>query len=415
MPAPLLLDLTHTSHTRARTGIQRVTRSLHTALGRDAVAITHDPHARTWRLLAPWENANLAAEASSDKRGATWPLSVKLRGLGRRLLRPSAAPSLKSQIRDLNSSSPVVVPEVFSAPTAAALPALFAATTGPRVAVFHDAIALKFPELTPTKTVARFPAYLRELLAFDGIAAVSEDSRDSLRDYWRWLGIPTPPPIQAIPLGVDPVCNVLRYKLSSAAAAAASSDSQISNLNAQLPTLLSVGSLEGRKNHVALLAACEQLWTAGAQFKLRLIGLAHPQTGRAALDHVRRLQAAGRPLHYDGPATDAALAEAYATCAFTVYPSLMEGFGLPVIESLAHGKPCVCSARGALGESARGGGCLALDRVDPASLAAAISRLLTDPLELNALATAARARKFRTWSDYAADLTTWLHTLRRRA
>jgi glycosyltransferase involved in cell wall biosynthesis len=418
MPAPLLLDLTHTSHTRARTGIQRVTRSLHTALGRDAVAITHDPHARTWRLLAPWENANLAADASSDRRGATWPLSVKLRGLFSKLQRSTF--SNKRSAFSLPTSSALLVPEVFSAPTAAALPALFAATTGPRVAVFHDAIALKFPELTPTKTVARFPTYLRELLAFDGIAAVSEDSRDSLRDYWRWLGIPTPPPIEAIPLGVDPVCNVLRCKRPLPAATdgapASVSDAQRSTLNSQLsPTLLSVGSLEGRKNHVALLAACEQLWTAGAQFELRLIGLAHPQTGRAALDHVRRLQAAGRPLHYDGPATEAALAAAYATCAFTVYPSLMEGFGLPVIESLAHGKPCICSARGALGESARGGGCLALDHVDPASLAAAISRLLTDPRELTALAAAARARKFRTWSDYATDLTTWLHTLRRRA
>lgn len=411
MPAPLLLDLTHTSHTRARTGIQRVTRSLYAALGRDAVAITHDPHAHTWRPLEPWENANLAADASSDKRGATWPLSVKLRGLARRLRRRSASPPLTSQIPGLHSSSPVVVPEVFSAPTAAALPALFAATTGPRVAVFHDAIALKFPELTPAKTVARFPAYLRELLAFDGIAAVSEDSRDSLRDYWRWLGVSTPPPIKAIPLGVDPVSNAFRDKLPSPSP----SDSPISNFSSERPTILSVGSLEGRKNHVALLDACENLWATGAQFELRLIGLAHPQTGRAALDRVRRLQATGRPLHYDGPATDAALADAYAACAFTVYPSLMEGFGLPVIESLAHGKPCVCSARGALGESARGGGCLALNRVDATSLAAAISRLLTDPQELTALATAARVRKFRTWSDYAADLTTWLHTLRRRA
>jgi hypothetical protein len=149
MPAPLLLDLTHTSHTRARTGIQRVTRSLHTALGRDAVAITHDPHARTWRLLAPWENANLAADASSDKRGATWPLSVKLRGLFSKLQR--SAFSVKRSAFSLPTSSAVLVPEVFSAPTAAALPSLFAATTGPRIAVFHDAIALKSPHSVPLR------------------------------------------------------------------------------------------------------------------------------------------------------------------------------------------------------------------------------------------------------------------------
>jgi glycosyltransferase involved in cell wall biosynthesis len=397
---PVLLDLTHTSHTRARTGIQRVTRSLHFALGADALAITHDPYLGTWRLLEPWENDNLTATATTEKRGAAWPLSARLRGQARRLL--GTAASLNAQRSTLNSSAPagLVVPEVFSAQTAAALPALFGATTSPRVAVFHDAIALKFPELTPAKTVARFPAYLRELLAFDGIAANSEDSRDTLRDYWRWLGVTHTPPIAAIPLGVD---------LPS------SPTPPISTLHSPLlPTVLSVGSLEGRKNHLALLDACEQLWSSGTRFELRLIGLAHPETGRAALARVHALQAAGRPLRYDGPATDAALEEAYAQCAFTVYPSLIEGFGLPVIESLARGKPCICSSRGALGESARGGGCLALDRVDPAALATALSRLLSTPAELAALATAARARTFRSWSDYAATLTAWMRDLPRR-
>ena len=83
---PVLLDLTHTSHTRARTGIQRVTRSLHFALGADALAITHDPYLGTWRLLEPWENDHLTATVTTEKRGAAWPLSARLRGQARRLL-----------------------------------------------------------------------------------------------------------------------------------------------------------------------------------------------------------------------------------------------------------------------------------------------------------------------------------------
>lgn len=421
MPAPLLLDLSHTSHTRARTGIQRVARALWRELGPQAEPVTYDPHQRTWRPLEPWELTNLSIDAFATKRAAAWPLTAKIRGHTRRLLnvkpdeiflqkapsRNSAFPQIVDfKTRILNQPTPALfVPEVFSPGVAASLPALFALAPGPRAALFHDAIALKFPELTPTKTVARFPAYLRELLAFDGIAANSDDSRATLLDYWRWLGIPTAaqPVVTTIPLGLDLPCHLIGDKPSA----------PISSLP-PVPTLLSVGSLEGRKNHPALLAACETLWASGVRFELHLIGLAHAQTGRAALAQIRALQAAGRPLRYDGPVSDAALAAAYAACVFTVYPSLMEGFGLPVLESLSYGKPCVCSASGALGESTRGGGCIALAAVDAASLAAAIHRLLSAPAELAALAVAARARRFRTWADYTRDLTAWLPTLPRR-
>jgi glycosyltransferase involved in cell wall biosynthesis len=119
-------------------------------------------------------------------------------------------------------------------------------------------------------------------------------------------------------------------------------------------------------------------------------------------------------LAYDGPVDEGTLEAAYAECAFTVYPSLIEGFGLPVLESLARGKPCICSSRGALGESARGGGCVMLDSVDAASLAAAISRLLNSPTEWSALVAAARGRAFRTPAEYIRDLAAWLRTLPRR-
>jgi glycosyltransferase involved in cell wall biosynthesis len=390
MPAPLLLDLSHTSHTRARTGIQRVTRSLESALGPRACAVTHDPHRGTWRELAAWERANLAATAAAATRGAHWPLTERLRGLAHRWL-GSAPPALPE-------NSGVLVPEVFSPGVARALPALFAAARGPRVALFHDAIALQLPELTPTKTVARFPAYLIELLAFDGIAAVSEDSAAALTDYWRWLGAAKTPPVQAIPLGVD------WPRVISSPDGAPEAD--------KAATVLSVGSIEGRKNHLALLDACERLWAGGANFTLHLIGLAHPQTGAAALERIRDLQAAGRALRYDGPVSDAALEAAYARCRFTVYPSLHEGFGLPVIESLAHGRPCVCSGRGALGESARGGGCVLLDDLSADAIATAVGRLLQSPAETAALAAAARGRRFRSWSDYAAALVAWIGELK---
>ena len=119
-------------------------------------------------------------------------------------------------------------------------------------------------------------------------------------------------------------------------------------------------------------------------------------------------------MRHDGVVDDAALEAAYAGCAFTVYPSLMEGFGLPVAESLLRSRACVCSGRGALGESARGGGCLALDSVDAASLAGAIGSLIGDRVLLARLEAEARGRTFKTPADYAREIRDWMGTLPRR-
>lgn len=388
----ILLDATHTSHTRAQTGIQRVCRSLHTALAamQPVGAICHDPYLGAWRALNDRESRCLQpGQLAVGSRGARWPLHQKLAGHARRLL--GARPALPA-------GTALVCPELFSSAVGANLPEMLAAVSGPRVAVFHDAIGLKFPELTPPDTVRRLPAYLRELLLFDGIAANSEDSAASLRDYWAWLGISATPVVQAIPLGLDQV--------PTDAQPAASGDR---------PRILCVGTIEGRKNHLALLEACETLWHEGLKFELQLLGLPRADTAGSALARIAALQSAGRSLIFDGPADDVALHAAYRQCAFTVYPSLIEGFGLPVLESLQHGKPCVCSGAGALGESAGGGGCVTLPSVDAGSIAGVIRRLLQNPAELAPLAAQARARRFKLWPDYARELTDWMNALPRRS
>src|SRR5215207_9041119 len=87
MSAPLLLDLSHTSHTRARTGIQRVARSLWENLADRALAVTHDPHRGHWRALDAWEEENLCGSDAATRRSALWPLRVRLRARAHRVLR----------------------------------------------------------------------------------------------------------------------------------------------------------------------------------------------------------------------------------------------------------------------------------------------------------------------------------------
>ena len=385
----LLFDATHTSHTRAQTGIQRVCRSLYAELAKiqPTGAVCYDPYLRSWRALDADENAQMRpGQTAGTSRGAKWPLQRRFTSHAQRLLgsKPVAP-----------AGGGLICPELFSAKVGARLPEIFSSVRGPRVAIFYDAIGLQYPELTPPGTVARLPAYLRELLQFDGVTAISEASAASLRDYWRWLGVKTTPLVTAIPLAIDE-CP------------APPGDRPAGR---EIPRILCVSTLEGRKNHLALLEACEILWQEGVKFELQLLGLARADTAAAALARVTALKLAGRPVLFQGSVSDAALHAAYRECAFTVYPSLIEGFGLPVLESLQYGKPCICSGRGALAESTRDGGCVALDSVDAISLASAMRGLLQHPPQLATLVAEARARRFKTWPVYARELIAWMQVL----
>jgi glycosyltransferase involved in cell wall biosynthesis len=102
--------------------------------------------------------------------------------------------------------------------------------------------------------------------------------------------------------------------------------------------------------------------------------------------------------------SDAELQRAYRSCLFTVFPSLCEGWGLPIAESLAHGKFCVASNRTSIPEV---GGNL-IDYFDPSNeddALAKIERPLIDPGYLAAREAQLRADyRPRTWADCAHAL-----------
>ena len=92
----------------------------------------------------------------------------------------------------------------------------------------------------------------------------------------------------------------------------------------------------------------------------------------------------------------------YAAAACFVFPSLIEGFGLPVLEAMSRGVPVACSGRGSLAEVA-GDAALIFDPESESEIAAAIERLVTDRDEAARLRTAGRARAARfSWSATAA-------------
>jgi glycosyltransferase involved in cell wall biosynthesis len=395
---PVVLDLSNTAHCRSATGVQRVARQLYVALaeiGAEPVAVVYDPYAKRWRSPDATEQALLKPDAAEDpaqNRREVWTFAQKFRGYLGRWTEPDWA-----KLR----GTPLLAPEIFSAAAFGALGELRGKLGGPAAAVFYDAVALRLPQLTPPANVARVENYLRELATFDGVAAISAASRDELIEQWARLGVRDHLPVEAIPLGVSAPPNAPRPRSSG--------ETRLGAL------VLSVGSIEGRKNHRALLEAAEMLWSEGRHFRLILAGLPRRETAAGALGLAARLQSLGRPLQLTGAIADQRLEELYVKCRFTVYPSLYEGFGLPVAESLLRLRPCICGTGGALAEVAIGGGCLTVAEPDAPSLAQAMRALLDDDTLHARLCAEAAQRHFPTWNDYARRLAGWLENLPKRA
>src|SRR5690606_26125231 len=153
----------------------------------------------------------------------------------------------------------------------------------------------------------------------------------------------------------------------------------------------------------ALLHAAELLWREGLDFDLTFVGGRGWDT--AELDAlVTKLIRGGRPVTKVGSVTDDELWAMYRDASFTVFPSLHEGFGLPVAESLACGTPVVTTGYGSTAEIARRGGCLLVDPRDDHDIRDAVRRLLTDPELLADLTDQARSSEGRTWDTYAGEL-----------
>ena len=79
-----------------------------------------------------------------------------------------------------------------------------------------------------------------------------------------------------------------------------------------------------------------------------------------------------------GRASDAEVLEAYRNCDMVVFASVYEGFGLPIIEAQAMGRPVITSDFGAMAEAA-GQGAFLVNPTDPASIRAAVLRIVADP------------------------------------
>ena len=164
---------------------------------------------------------------------------------------------------------------------------------------------------------------------------------------------------------------------------------------------LYVGTIEPRKNLERLMAAYRAARESGVEQTLVCVG---PYGwGSKDLDwHIERL-GLSRHVHFTGYVDAGDLPAIYNLADFFVFPSLYEGFGLPVVEAMACGTP-VITTQGSSLEEVAGGAAMIVDPLSTTDLAAAIARLADNPGLRASLAQLglARARQF-SWTRCARE------------
>ena len=166
------------------------------------------------------------------------------------------------------------------------------------------------------------------------------------------------------------------------------------------PYVLFVGTIEPRKNLAGVIGAVAGL--AGREIDLVIAG---PDGWNEDLDRrLGVLEGTGIGVHRLGFLPPEDLLPLYGGAAVFCFPSLREGFGMPVLDAMAHGAPVVTSAGTATAEVAGDAGLL-IDPLDPSAITEALAKILDDAALGDRMRQAGRARATEFTWDRTAELT----------
>ncbi len=234
------------------------------------------------------------------------------------------------------------------------------------VVTIHDIIHLLYPEFLPNRLAFLYAERMirRSLKRGDRILSVSKNTKADLKSYFQVDG----KKIEVVYNGIE---DVYRRQLSSE-----DLERWMRNLGLQRPYLLFVGNPKPHKNLDNVVKAYARA--------LELHDFPHPLVCVGDRDGIEfKIRQRARQLGIEdrivllGHVAQEALPAIYQGCAVFLYPTLYEGFGLPVVEAMASRVPVITSNTSALKEIAAGYADL-VHPLDLEGMAEAIVRCVSD-------------------------------------
>lgn len=203
------------------------------------------------------------------------------------------------------------------------------------VTVVYDLVPLRFPNVVTDGLRPLFERwFLTALASSDTLVCISKAVADDVAAYIKEFDLPHRDGLRVgwWHLGSD-LPEMVREAPSEDVARMVSGETAI---------FLMVGTVEPRKRHVVALEAMEQIWARGQDVRLLILG----REGWNVSELARRMREhpeAGKRLLWKTDVSDADISHAYKRAAALLFPSLAEGYGLPIVEAAMHALGTIAS------------------------------------------------------------------------
>jgi glycosyltransferase involved in cell wall biosynthesis len=248
----------------------------------------------------------------------------------------------------------------------------------------YDLLPISNPEYFPQTSIQGFSIYLKLLSFANKILTISEFTKQQVSKY----------------------CD-LKQNVVLKSQLLPGQEISIQNNNAQKMAsklVLSVGSIEPRKNQMSLLHASELLWSKGLDFKVVVVG-GQGWKNREILNFKNILQLRGRNLEFKNDLSDETLSGLFKACNLVVTIPWIEGFGLPLAEALSYKKQVIASDISSHREITHDFNVFWVDPGDILAIARAIeSALLQNPSMNHTYQT----NLPKSWHDYSESVAAFL-------
>jgi glycosyltransferase involved in cell wall biosynthesis len=201
--------------------------------------------------------------------------------------------------------------------------------------VVYDLLPVLLPKMFPDGSSSNHAQWLSTLAQTDGVLCISRAVADEMVEWLAVFGPERLCPLKLgwFHLGADVACSAPSKGLPNDA-------SDVLKILSRRPTFLSVGTIEPRKGQLQTLVAFERLWAQGVDVNLVLVGK-HGWNVDLLVEMLRHHSERNQRLFWLEGVSDEYLEKVYAASTCLIAASEGEGFGLPLIEAAQHKKPII--------------------------------------------------------------------------